>query len=95
MRLDKYYYYILPIGPGEYLAASDPLFESYTVGKSPTFYIADAWGDRWPAHNVHLEMDVAVQAIEAELDADGNEVSDFLHAWADALGVAVSKLDDL
>ena len=94
-RFDKYYYYSIPIGPGEYLAASDVLFTSYTVGKSPTFYVADAWGDRWPASNVHLEMDLAAQAIEAELDEDGKEVSNFMQAWADALGVEVADLNDL
>ena len=98
VRFDKYYYYTKPIGPGEYLSASDPLFVTYTVGKSPVFYVADAWGNRWPAQNVHLEMDVVSQAIEAELDADGNEVSDYMHAWAKALkgeSAAVSVLDDL
>lgn len=95
VRFDKYYYYTKPIGPGEFLAATDPLFVSYTVGQSPTFYVADAWGNRWPAQNVHLEMDVVAQSIEAELDEDGNEVSDYMNAWANALGVAVSKLDDL
>ena len=97
-RFDKYYYYALPIGPGEYMAASDVLFKSYTVGKSPTFYISDAWGNRWPAQNVHLEMDVVAQSIEAELDDNGKEVSDFMHAWAKALtgdSTKVSELDDL
>ena len=94
-RFDKYYYYEFPIGPGEFMAASDVLFKSYTVGQSPTFYISDAWGNRWPARNVHLEMDVVAQSIEAKLDDDGNEVSNFIQAWADALGVSVEKLDDL
>lgn len=96
-RFDKYYYYALPIGPGEYMAASDVLFKSYTVGKSPVFWVADAWGERWPAQNVHLEMDVVAQSIEADLDDDGNETSDFMHAWAKALKNSedVSVLDDL
>lgn len=96
VRFDKYYYYTKPIGPGEYLAATDYLFKSYTVGKSPTFYVADGWGNRWPAQNVHLEMDLLAQSIEAELDDDGKEVSTFMQAWADALGLEdVSGLDDL
>lgn len=97
-RFDKYYYYALPIGPGEYMAASDVLFKSYTVGKSPTFWVADAWGERWPAQNVHLEMDVVAQSIEAKLDEDGNEISNFMEAWAKALkgeNATVSVLDDL
>ena len=96
-RFDKYYYYALPIGPGEYMSASDVLFKSYTVGKSPEFWVADAWGERWPAHNVHLEMDVVAQSIEAELDEDGNETGDFMKAWAKALKNTddVSVLDDL
>ena len=96
-RFDKYYYYALPIGPGEYMAASDVLFKSYTVGKSPAFWVADAWGERWPAQNVHLEMDVVAQSIEAELDEDGNETTDFRKAWAKALKNSddVTVLDDL
>lgn len=97
-RFDKYYYYALPIGPGEYMAASDVIFTSYTVGQSPKFWVSDAWGERWAAKNVHLEMDVAVQSIEAKLDDDGNEVSNFMKAWAEALkgeGANVSVLDDL
>ena len=80
------------------MAASDVLFKSYTVGKSPTFWVADAWGERWPAQNVHLEMDVVAQSIEAKLDEDGNEISNFMEAWAKALkgeNATVSVLDDL
>ena len=79
------------------MSASDVLFKSYTVGKSPEFWVADAWGERWPAHNVHLEMDVVAQSIEADLDDEGNETSDFMHAWAKALKNSedVSVLDDL
>lgn len=104
VRLDKYYYYILPIGPGEsVLPSTAPLFESYTIGPSPDFWIPDIFGTRHKANDVHLEMDLAVQAIEAPTDADGNVTKNYMEAWAIALGLAdendnpidVSGLDDL
>ena len=84
VRHDKYYYYTKPIGPGD--SVTDDLFSSYTVGKSPEFWIADMWGTRRPAKNVHLEMDLAVQAIEAPMKADGKTPAmDYEAAWTAVL----------
>ena len=92
VRHDKYYYYTQPIGPGS--AVSDDLFTSYTVGPSPTIYIADMWGTRRPVKNVHLEMDLAVQAIEAPMQADGvTPAKTYEEAWKEILGV--NNLNDL
>ena len=84
IRHDKYYYYMKPVGPGSAITAD--LFKSYTVGNSPAIYIADMWGTRRPVKNVHLEMDLAVQAIEAPMQADGVTPSKtYLEAWTAAL----------
>ena len=84
IRHDKYYYYMLPIGPGD--SVSESLFKSYTVGNSPAFWIADKWGTRRPVLNVHLEMDLAVQAIEAPMNADGKTAAKtYLEAWTAVL----------
>lgn len=83
VRHDKYYYYTKAIGPGE--SVTDDLFESYTVGVSPAFYIVDKRGIRRPAKNVHLEMDLAVQAIEAPMKLDGTEASNYEAEWIKAL----------
>jgi hypothetical protein len=95
VRFDKYWYYTLPIGPGD--SVTDTFFDSYTVGPSPEVWIPDIFGVRHAAGNVHLHMDLMVQAIEAPMDEDGNETSDYMHAWAAALGYGddVSALDDL
>lgn len=95
VRFDKYWYYTKPLGPGD--AVSDTFFDSYEVGPSPEFWIADVLGVRHAAGNVHLLMDLMVQSIEAPMDKDGNETSDYMHAWAAALGYGtdVSALDDL
>ena len=95
VRFDKYWYYVNPIGPGD--AVSDTFFDSYTVGPSPEFWIADIFGVRHAAGNVHLLMDLMVQSIEAPMDDEGNETTDYMHAWAAALGYGddVSALDDL
>lgn len=69
VRFDKYYYYTKAIGPND--AITDPLFESYTVYSSPNFYIPDLQGIRRLAKNVHLEMDLMVEAIEAPTNAAG------------------------
>ena len=88
IRHDKYYYYKSPIGPGD--SVTDHLFDSYVVGTSPAFWIADKWGTRRPAKNVHLEMDLAVQAIECPVDKDGNPTKTYLEAWTDILNNPVS-----
>ena len=91
VRYDKYYYYIKPIGPNE--SVTDQIFESYTVGVSPEFWIPDRWGTRRKAGDVHLIMDVIVQAIPAATDADGNITDDYLTAWVRELDK--SSADDL
>lgn len=105
VRYDKYYYYIKAIGPND--AITEPIFDSYTVAQTPNFYIADLWGIRRLAQNVHLEMDLMVEAIEAPTDAEGNllypdgtligdNTDGYLKAWVAALGLdQVSDLDDL
>ena len=84
VRYDKYYYYINPIGPNE--SITDQLFTSYTVGVSPEFWIADKWGVRRKAKDVHLIMDVMVQAIPAETDINGNITDNYIDAWVRELG---------
>ena len=82
---DKYYYYTNPIGPGAYVPSTNPLFKSYTVGESPAYWIADMWGTRRKAKNVHLVMDIMVQSIEAPMNADGTAAKTYEEAWKDAL----------
>jgi len=69
VRFDKYYYYIKAIGPND--AITQPLFDSYTVYESPEFWIPDLQGIRRKAQNVHLVMDLMVEAIEAPTNAAG------------------------
>ena len=83
VRYDKYYYYTKAIGPNE--SITNPLFESYVVNVSPVFWIPDSWGVRRNPRNVHLEMDLSVQAIPAPMDAEGNFVGNFISAWTEAL----------
>ena len=86
IRHDKFYYYMDPIGPGMQVPDSKPLFKSYEVGKSPDFYIADNWGERRLAKDVHLVIDIAVQAIQAPIDEEtGQPLKTYLQAWTDAL----------
>jgi hypothetical protein len=82
-RHDKFYYYTIAIGPGDELPDTDPLFESYTVGESPDFWIADNAGVRRLAKDVHLVMDLAVQAVPS-VDENGNPLT-YEQAWARAL----------
>ena len=84
VRYDKYYYYTKAIGPNE--SITDQLFKSYTVGVSPEFWIPDQWGTRRKAGNVHLIMDVMVQAIPASTDINGNVTDNYIDAWVKALG---------
>ena len=90
VRYDKYYYYIKAIGPND--AITEPLFDSYTVYTSPEFWIPDLMGVRRLAQNVHLEMDLMVEAIEAPTDAQGNLIypdseNGYITAWVKALGL--------
>ena len=88
VRYDKYYYYTLPIGPGD--AITDQLFEKYEVGPSPEFWIVDKWGVRRKAKDVHLVIDMMVQAIPAPVDNNGNILDNddhegYIRAWVKAL----------
>lgn len=88
VRYDKYYYYIYPIGPDD--SVTDQLFASYEVGPSPEFWVPDVWGTRRKAKNVHLIIDLIVQAIPAPVDADGNVLDNedgegYIRAWVKAL----------
>ena len=86
VRHDKFYYYKLPIGPGMQVPDTEPLFKSYEVGKSPDFYIADNWGERRLAKDVHLVIDISVQAIQAPIDEQtGEPIGTYLDAWTAAL----------
>ncbi len=96
VRYDKYYYYTKAIGPND--AITEPLFDSYTVYTSPEFWIPDIQGIRRLAKNVHLEMDLMVEAIEAPTDAQGrlvypdgtligSETNGYIKAWVAALGL--------
>ena len=81
IRHDKFYYYKLPIGPGDDLPDTDPLFFSYEIGASPVFFIADNTGVRRKAKDVHFVMDLMVQAIEAPMNEDGTPAKTYLEAW--------------
>lgn len=96
VRFDKYYYYESPIGPGDSVfPASTPLFTSYTVNPSPTYYIADEFGIRRKAKDVHLEMDILVQAIKVPVDPVTGDDLDFITAWKQTLPSGQNDLDDL
>lgn len=88
VRYDKYYYYIHPIGPNDAITAK--LFGQYEVGVSPEFWIADVTGTRRKAKDVHLIMDLMVQAIPAPVDENGNVLDNdddqgYIRAWLEAL----------
>ena len=88
VRYDKYYYYTLPIGPND--AITDQLFQKYTVGPSPEFWITDVNGVRRKAKDVHLIMDLMVQAIPAPVDENGQVLDNtdgqgYIRAWLEAL----------
>ncbi len=88
VRHDKFYYYTSPIGPGQQVPDTKPLFSSYTLdeNKIPDFWITDNTGlKRLLAKDVHLVMDIAVQAIEAPLNEDGTPAKTYLEAWTEAL----------
>ena len=108
VRFDKYYYYTKAIGPND--AITEPLFNSYTVYSSPDFWIPDLQGVRRKAQNVHLEMDLMVEAIEAPTNAAGqlvyadapttvipeNATDGYTRAWKVALGLnSIDELNDL
>ena len=94
IRHDKFYYYTELIGPGKDLPTTNPLFTTYTVNRVPDFWIADISGVRRLAKDVHLELDIAVQAIAVPYDENGDAIP-YDEAWAAALGVTVEGLNDL
>ena len=93
IRRDKYYYYTLAVDPEAPI--EDELFESYTleVDNIPDIYIRDNAGTPQKARNVHLVLDVVVQAVSA-IDANGNTYDTYEAAWKAALGES-ANLDDL
>ena len=79
-----YFYYTEVIGPGQYLPETEPLFDQYKVGTKPQAYMPkrDNILERELITNkLHMVMDIAVQAIEADKFADYKE------AWNTAAGV--------
>ena len=84
------YYYTTPIGPGDgtgigdaVQSATKDLFESYQVTNKPTIYLATSATTRVAAEDVHLRMEIVVQAIAVPKDKDGNPVW-WLEAWYEA-----------
>ena len=63
---------------------STPLFSTFTPGASvPTVYYIDNLGARQPFTDVHLVIDIAVQAVEAPLKAGSTtEYEDYVTAWS-------------
>ena len=91
IRHDKFYYYTEIIGPGGSVPETAPLFESYTIGPSPQFWIADMAGVRRLAKDVHFVMDIAVQAIAVPYN--GDTPLGYEDAWKAAL--SVDTINDL
>lgn len=85
VRHDKFYYYTEIIGPGGRVPETSPLFETYTIGQSPDFWIADMTGERRLAKDVHFVMDIAVQAVAVPYN--GDTAVGYEDAWKAALGV--------
>lgn len=85
IRHDKYYYYMTAIGPGESIGSgTTQLFTKYEITRTPEFWINDNAGTPRQAQNVHLVMDVIVQAILAPKNEDGSYVG-YEEAWIAAL----------
>ena len=91
VRATTAFYYTQPLGPGEELPSTTPLFKTYTLDSEaiPTIYLPVSDSDvREPAEGVHLIMEVVVQAIAAPKKADGTYV-DWLTAWRDATKINI------
>ena len=82
----SYFYYPTAIGPGDKLAQTTALFESYELKESwiPQIWIPDPDGGRKQAVGVHLVMECVIQAIGAK-DANGDEYASCWDAWTDAI----------
>ena len=66
---------------------STPLFKTFTYASDqiPTVYYIDNKGNRQPFTEVHLKMNIAVQAVEAPLkEGSTTEYEDYVTAWAAA-----------
>lgn len=94
---DGYFYYNDIIGVDD--AATENLFEKYTVSDAPTVYMLDRKKMVRTETPVHLEMKIVVQAIladaEQKRDAAGNysyeAKESYQKAWANAKIVASSE----
>ena len=88
VRASGGYYYTEAIGPGDNLdPATQALFKSYTLTKTPIIYVPSTTSSaRVPAQGVHLVMEVAIQAIYAPMNEDGTEASNWKQEWYNATG---------
>lgn len=77
-----YYYYNTALEPGQSVPADKRLFDTYTVGTAPTVWTTnpDNTTERIST-DVHLQMHIAVQAIEAPQNIG------YQAAWTSAAGV--------
>ena len=86
----SYFYYTKKIGAGVRMnSQTEALFQSYTLDTVPDIYIPSASGGREKV-NVHLVMEVVIQAIGAK-DADGNDYQDCWAAWTAATGTEIKS----
>ena len=77
---DGFFYYTQLVQPG---AETAPLFESFACTSTiPTIYYETALGERIAFTDVHLAVDIPVQAVEAKL-VEGT-YQDYQTAWAAA-----------
>ena len=86
-RHDKYYYYTQAIGPGESIGSgTSRLFTKYQINRTPEFWIPNNAGVAQKATDVHLVMDVVVQAILApKVSDDPITYMGYEEAWTAAL----------
>ena len=66
---------------------STPLFNTFTYASNqvPTVYYVDNKGLRQPFTDIHLKMDISVQAVEAPLkEGSTTEYENYVVAWAKA-----------
>lgn len=87
--LDGYWYYTLPIGPGANVAGVEashtiPLFESYEVKSIPEVWLPGMnTTARTRVEGVHLVMEVVVQAIDAQYNAETHQFGvTWYEAWS-------------
>ena len=72
---DGYYYYKNIVPAGDPIPANNPLFTSYTVGRTPAVAVAGA------VKNVYFQLEVSTQAISAK-NTDGSSITSWQAAWA-------------